>query len=41
MRSAITKKLVKLADNNDKKYRNEDINILDAAKAKEALKLVC
>jgi len=41
MKAAITKKLVKLADNNDRKYRNEDVNILDAAKAKEALKLVC
>lgn len=41
MKSAITKKCVKLADNNDKKFRNEELNILNAAKAKEALKLVC
>lgn len=41
MKSVITKKLVKTANNNDKNHRNEDAARLDAAKAKQAFKLVC
>ena len=41
MKSVITKKLVKTANNNDKNWRNEDVVLVDAAKAKQAYKLVC
>lgn len=41
IRTVITKKCVKLAQTNDKNHRNEDVVLIDAAKAKQAFKLVC